>query len=160
MRKNIGQKFKIAVLAIFLSVLFALPVMAAGSWQQIVTRFSATAGETLATGNVVCIAGTDGKAYKADADDANLRPAVGVIGKGGATGATVEIVVTGILTGQTARSPGARVFLSAATAGAIAGTAPANAQALGFVMPGAAAAATSTTYFIDVKMPTSAGAAY
>lgn len=158
MRKYIGQKFMVAVLAIFLAVMFALTAMA-DSWKQINTRFSAIAGETVVTGDAVCIAGSDGKAYKADANDSALRPAVGVTGKGGATGAIVEIVVVGTLTGQTAASPGARVFLSE-TAGAITASAPTNAQPLGWVMPGSSGASTSTTYFIMVNTPSSAGAAY
>jgi hypothetical protein len=159
MRKYMAKKFTVAVLAIFLMAMFALPAMAAGSWKQVITRFSATAGETLTTGQPVCSAGSDSKAYKADANDSALRPAVGVIGKGGTSGKTVEIVVVGTLSGQTAASPGARVFLSE-TAGAITASAPTNAQALGWVMPGASGAATSTTYFINVQTPTSAGAAY
>ena len=158
MRKYLGQKNTVAVLMIFIAVMFALTAMA-DSWRQINTRFSATAGETVATGDAVCISGSDGKAYKADANDAALRPAVGVIGKGGASGATVEVVVTGTLAGQPAASPGARVYLSE-TAGAITATAPTNAQPLGWVMPGAASAATSTSYFIMVNIPSSAGAAY
>jgi hypothetical protein len=160
MRKNIGQKFAVFMLAILLSVMLALPAMAAETWKQINTRFSAIAGETLVTGDVVCIVGATGYAWKADADDAALRPAVGVIGKGGTAGHVVEIVVVGTLAGQTAASPGVRLYLSAATAGAITATAPTNAQALGWVLPGAAAAATSTTYFINVNAPSSAGAAY
>jgi hypothetical protein len=160
MRKKIGQKFAVIMLVIFLWVMLSLPAMAAETWKQIHTRFSAIAGETLVTGDVVCIVGATGYAWKADADDSALRPAVGVIAKGGTVGQTIEIVVVGTLAGQTAASPGVRVFLSAATAGAITATAPTNAQALGWVMPGAAAAATSTTYFIMVNTPSSAGAAY
>ncbi len=159
MKKYMAKKLMVSALLIFLWVMFALPAMAVESWKQINTRFSATAGETLATGDVVCIAGSDGKAYKADANDSALRPAVGVIGKGGAAAATVEIVVVGTLAGQTAASPGARVYLSE-TAGAITATEPTNAQTLGWVMPGAASAATSTTYFIMVNTPSSGGAAY
>ena len=159
MRKYLAKKFTVAVLAILFMAMFALPVMAAEYWKQVNTRFSAIAGETLAIGDVVCIVGATGYAWKADANDSALRPAVGVIGKGGAAESTVEIVVSGSLAGQTAASPGVRVFLSE-TAGAITTTAPTNAQALGWVMPGAAAAATSTTYFITVNAPSSGGAAY
>jgi len=132
---------------------------AASYWQAKNTRFAATAGETLTVGDVVCIAGSDGKAYKADANDASLRPAVGVIGKGGVSGTTVEVVQKGILAGQTGASPGARLFLSE-TAGAITATAPTNAQPLGFVLPGTAGSSSSITYFIDVTIEASAGAGY
>ena len=159
MKKTFGKIGIFVLLVMFLAVMFAMPASAASAWKQKVVRFSATAGDTLAVGNVVCIAGSDGYAYKADADDANLRPAVGIIGKGGASGTTVEIVVVGILSGQTAASPGARVFLSA-TAGALTTVQPTNSQPIGFVMSGATGAATSTTYFIDIKMPSSTGAGY
>ena len=159
MRKYIDYKFLTTLMLLIGLMFMAMEASAASSWQSKSLRFSAIAGETLATGNSVCISGADGKAYKADANDASLRPAVGVIGKGGASGATVEIIVSGILAGQTSASPGARVFLSE-TAGANTVTAPTNAQAVGWVMPGAASAATSTTYFIMIQTPTSAGAAY
>ena len=83
---------------------------AAEYWKAKYERFSATIGETLATGDVVYIKGSDGEAYKADADDSNKRPAVGIVDKGGSSG-TAEIVVRGILAGQTAASPGPRLFL-------------------------------------------------
>lgn len=159
MRKSLRMRFTLAALAFLFMMLCAMPVMAAGSWKQVYTRFPATAGETLATGNVVCISGSDGKAYKADANDSALRPAVGIVGKGGATGATVEIVVSGVLAGQTAVTPGLRVFLSE-TAGTLTTTGPTNAQPVGFVMPGSAGATTSTTYFINVVPPSSNGAGY
>jgi len=146
-------------MAITLAALLATPVFAAAQWKQVNSRFGAIAGETLATGNVVAISASDGYAYKADANDSSLRPAVGVIGKGGATGAKVEVVISGILAGMTAQSPGVRLYLSE-TPGAITSTAPTNPQVLGWVMPGTAGAASSTTYFIDVKVPQSDGPGY
>lgn len=129
-------------------------------WKQKFARFSATAGETLAIGDVVYIKTADGEAYKADADNSAARPAVGVIGKGGGSDATVEIVTQGILGGQTAASPGVRLFLST-TAGAIdySGTAPTNEQCLGFVMPDADGGQ-SGVYYISVQMPQNDGAGY
>lgn len=149
---------QIMALAMIMIMLFSVPAFAAG-WQQKYERFSATAGETLATGDVVCIKGSDGLAYKADADDSSLRPAVGIIGKGGATDATVEIVTRGVLTGQTAASPGARFFLST-TAGGKTITSPNNSQVLGWVMPPAGGGASSTTYYVDVQLPQTPGAGY
>jgi hypothetical protein len=161
--KNIFRKYTPAglimmIVCLFIMLMAAMPAQAGEAWSQKWVRFSATAGETLATGDVVCIAATDGYAYEADANDSDLRPAVGVIDKGGASGATVEIVVAGILTGQTARSPGARLYLSE-TAGEITTTAPTNGQVVGWVM-GAAGVASSTDYFIFVRPDPSAGAAY
>ena len=161
--KNIFRKYTPAglimmIVCLFIMLMAAMPAQAGEAWSQKWVRFSATAGETLATGDVVCIAATDGYAYQADANDSSLRPAVGVIDKGGAAAATVEIVVIGVLTGQTAASPGARIYLSE-TAATITTTAPTNPQVLGWVM-GAAGAASSTDYFIFMRPDSSAGAAY
>lgn len=133
----------VMLLACVLAVVVALPVQAGSYWKQKDLRFSAVAGETLATGNVVTIKDADGKAYKADADDAALRPAVGVVGKGGATGATVEIVVIGILGGQTALTESAGGFLSE-TAGAITQTSPAYSQQIGVAI-------SATEYLINCR---------
>lgn len=164
MRTNIGRKFTVAVLMmlmIFLMGMFAQTAYAAAAWKAKYVRFSATAGETLATGNVVAIKGSDGKAYQAAADSSTLRPAVGVIDKGGATGATVEIVVSGVIDGMTARSPGARLFLANSDGpGTLQTTAPTYAQPVGFVMPGTAGTATSTKYFINLNLQPTAGAGY
>ena len=162
MRKNIGHKFTVVLMAAFFAFMMILAPAApasAISWLAKTTRFAATAGETLATGDVACILGSDGKAYKADANDSTLRPAVGVIGKGGSSGATVEIVVEGIITGMPSKTPGGRLFLSE-TAGSCTITAPTNAQILGWVLPNIAGGAGSTTYFIRIQMPKSAEAAY
>jgi hypothetical protein len=157
--KKFQLKIFTALVALLLVAVLAAPAPAAVNWVQKNLRFSGTAGETLVTGDVVAILPSTGAIWKADADSATLRPAVGVIGKGGATGTTVEVVVSGRISGMTAASPGARIFLDT-TAGGIVTTAPTNAQALGWVMPGAANAATSTTYFIHISIPSSGGAAY
>jgi len=148
----------VALVALFLVVaMMPQAGQAAAYWKKKYERFSATAAETLATGDVVCLADSDSKAYKADANDSNKRPGIGIICKGGAANSTVEIVPRGILAGQTAASPGVRLFLSE-TPGTITITGPTNAQTLGFVLPGTAAS--STTYFISVVIPASAGAGY
>jgi hypothetical protein len=147
-------------MAIVFLLAMVLPAAHAGEyWKQKESRFSATAGETLVTGDTVCIKSSDGEAYKADANDSDLRPAVGVIGKGGASDATVEIVQKGILAGQTSASPGARLFLSE-TAGAMTTTGPTNAQILGWVLPTPGSTNSSTIYFIDVQPEPSAGAGF
>jgi len=163
MKRLMRFKTTIPVLAvIFVLALVVMPAHAGEVWRQKFERFSATAGETLSIGDVVCIKNADGLAWKADADSSTLRPAVGVIGKGGAANATVEIVPSGILTGQTELSEGYRLFLSA-TAGAMTTTAPTNAQIVGFVLPAApgdTGASTSSRYYIKVVPPTSSGAGY
>jgi len=159
--KKTFRKYMLPVLMMVLCLvmlLAAIPANATESWSQKWVRFSVTAGETLALGDIVCIKASDGYAYEADANDADLRPAVGIIGKGGASGSAVEIVVIGVLKGQTAASPGARIYLSE-TAGEVTTTAPTNSQVVGWVM-GAAGAASSTDYFFFVRPDSSAGAAY
>jgi len=147
------------MLTFILMLAFMAPNAGAESWKQKFVRFAGTAGETLTVGDPVCIAAADGQVYKADANSATRRPAVGVIGKGGATEASVEIVAIGILTGQTAASPGARLFVSDG-AGVITTTAPTNPQVIGWVMTDNIDTATSTTYFILTLPGPSAGAAY
>jgi len=159
MRTRIGKIRGLMVATAIVFLLLASSAHAAEYFKQAFGRFSAIAGETLAVGDAVCIAGSDGYAYKADANDSALRPAIGVIRKGASSGSKVEIIFVGTLAGQTAASPGARLFLSE-TAGAMTTTGPTNAQALGWVLPGAAAAATSTDYFISVNIATSGGAGY
>lgn len=156
--------FKIAGILMMILMLFAAfsvpQADAAERWKQVYSRIPVTAGETLVTGDTVCIKATDGYAYKADSDDSNLRPAVGVIKKGGDSGSKVEIVISGILAGQTAASPGKRLYLSASS-GELTTTAPTNVQALGWVMEGTTAGTgSSTNYFINVQMPVSGGPAY
>lgn len=148
--------FVMVSIAMLVLLVYAAPADAA-YWKQKYIRFSATAGETLTIGDVVCIKGSDGKAYLADADDASYRPAVGVVSKGGSSAATIEITVRGIISGMPEASPGARLFLSG-TPGDFVTTAPTNAQAIGWVMPGTDAS--STTYFIDVTVPSSGGSGY
>lgn len=109
--------------------------------RQSYARISAVAGETLTSGQVVNIKDADGLAYKADADDAALRPAVGIIGRGGAAGATVEIVVQGVVSGWTTLSEGALCYLSG-TAGAVTQSAPAWNQPIGVAI-------NTTTYYFN-----------
>ena len=140
------------MLALFMTLAIAVQAGATENWQQKFIRFSGVAGETLAIGDVVCIAGADGQVYKADADSSTRRPAVGVIGKGGAAESTVEIVVSGILDGQSALSPGTRLFVSTG-AGAFANATTGYDQIIGWVLPGTTDTATSTKYFIMALPP-------
>ena len=158
--KKIQGIMALTAVMFLLWVLLVPSVHAAEYFKQAFGRFSAIAGETLATGDVVCISATDGYAYKADADDSTLRIAVGVIRKGASSGSNVEIVFEGILAGQTSATPGRGIFLST-TAGAIATTRPNGwTQNIGWVLPGTAGASTSTTYFIRVAPPASEGVTY
>lgn len=152
-------KFTAVLIAVVMFLAMAVSASAASYWQQKHIRFSAIAGETLDTGDVACIKASDGKAYQADANDSALRPAVGVIDKGGASGSTVEIVVDGVLAGQEEKSPGATLYLSE-TAGGLTATAPANEQTMGWVLPPAGGGSSSTRYFIRTEAKKSPGAGY
>ena len=142
MRKNIGQKFTAALVLFVVFAFMTTDAFAAYRVKQTYARFSAVAAETLATGQVVSLK-TDGLAYKADANDAALRPAVGVIGKGGATGAKVEIIVMGILSGWSTLTEGAPGYLSETAAG-VTQSSPAYSQQVGY-------ATTSTDYFFSFQ---------
>ena len=152
------KKISLLIMAIFIMVGLSAAPAEAGYFKQKWIRFSAVAGETLSVGDVVYIKTTDGKAYKADADDPNKRPAVGVVSKGAPSGSKVEITVAGILAGQTAVSPGSRLWLST-TAGGITSSIPTNEQGLGWALPGSSAASTAN-YFILIQTPVSDGAEY
>jgi len=93
--------------------------------KKVWARFSATAGESLSTGEVVALKDADGKAYKADADNSAFRPAVGIIGKGGASGDKVEIITHGIFTGWSSLAEGSAGYLST-TAGAVTQSEPSS----------------------------------
>lgn len=134
-----------------ISLLVFCAVAFAGSyWTAKNDRFSGTAGETLTVGQAVCIKASDNKIYKADADDATLRPAVGFIGKGGAANSVVEIVTDGVLAGAANATPGERIYLST-TAGNVTTSGGANVQVLGFGLPGTTANVT-TTYKIRIDL--------
>lgn len=131
MKRNFGSKI---MAAIMLFVMFAFMATDASAYyvKQSFARFSAVAAETLTTGQVVSLK-TDGLAYKADANDAALRPAVGIVGKGAATGAKVEIIVMGVLSGWSSLTEGAPGYLSE-TAAAVTQSAPAYSQQVGFAI--------------------------
>jgi len=115
----------------------------AADWKIIESRFGGTAGETLTTGDAASLS-TDGNIYKADADDSDKRPCVGFIGKGGASGANVEVVTKGRLAGQSGFTVGANLYFSE-TAGELTNTAPTYAQPVGFSL-------SATEAYIDVQM--------
>lgn len=151
MKKNIAganhyspvQKFMAAIMLFVMLAFVSTDAFAAYSVKSTIARFSAVAAETLTTGQVVMLKDADGLAYKADANDAALRPAVGVVGKGGAAGATVEVIVIGTLSGWTALSEGGPGYLSETAAG-VTQSAPAYSQQVGYAI-------TSTTYFFSFQ---------
>lgn len=144
MRYFRNHKWMAALFALALVVLLAGQASAAYVVKQSWIRISGTAGETLTTGQAVCIKDADGYIYKADANDGDLRPAIGVVGsKGASSGGAVEIVVVGVLSGWSTLSEGAPCYLSE-TAGAITQSAPAWSQQLGVAL-------STTAYFINCQ---------
>jgi len=144
MRYFRNHKWMAALIALALVVLLAGPASAAYVVKQSWIRISGTAGETLTTGQAVCFKDADGYVYKADANDGDLRPAIGVVGsKGASSGGAVEIVVVGVLSGWSTLSEGAPCYLSE-TAGGITQSAPAWSQQLGV-------AVSTTAYFINCQ---------
>lgn len=139
--KRFGLKAICLLLMLALAMVLAGPASAAYNVKKAWIRFSATAGEDLTTGSVVCIKDADGYAYNADANDSNLRPAVGIVGKGAASGYKVEIIVVGILNGWSSLSEGAWAYLSE-TAASVTQSAPTYSQIIG-------KAITTTDYFFN-----------
>ena len=155
-----GLMVAIIVIA-FMAVVLAPQAEAAEYWKQKYIRFSAPAGETLVTGDIVYIKYSDGEAYKADANDSAKRPAVGVIGRGGTSEQMVEIIAIGILAGQTRVTPGARLFLSETANTFDVAVPPTNEQLLGWVIYDPDDVDSSGVYYINIlQMPQSAGAQY
>ncbi|MGD0020823.1 MAG: hypothetical protein ABSC54_00825 [Smithellaceae bacterium] len=142
------KKLRLNIFAVFMALIFAavmaMPAQAALRWTNKFVRFTAVAGETLATGNVVTIKNSDGLVYKANAASGTLRPAVGVIDKGGAAGASVEIVGYGILEGNSSLTISGAGYLSGTTAGAITQSSPAYSQQIGYAI-------STTAYLINCR---------
>lgn len=115
------------------------------SARSIGERFSCTTGEALSAGNTVAIADADGLCYKADANDATRRPAMGWVVQGYASGATAQVIAHGILAGFAALTEGAPIYLSE-TAGSYTQTAPDYPQVVAYAL-------TTTTARIDIQRP-------
>lgn len=133
----------VLIAALLLACCAALVAVPAEAYtiKQVFTRISATAGETLTTGAAVALKDSDGKAYKAQANSATVRPALGVVGHGGAAGDKIEIITSGIVTGWTSLAEGSPGYLSD-TAGAITQSSPTYSQQMGIAI-------TSTDYYIS-----------
>lgn len=149
-------------------------------WKAKWERFSATAGEAISLGDPLALNRYSGEAYKADADDADRRPAVGFAGNSASAAGTVEIVRRGILSGMPAGlgtessnavTPIGTPLILSTTQGhvTIYQTAAAGvSQFMGFAWPLSEQAVNSgvttgtDTYFVDVDAPrnTTGGAWY
>jgi len=125
-------------------------------------RFGATAGETISVGDILYIAQSDGKAYKCDADaEASSVPA-GAAGNNASSGGFVEVTTECILQGQTAGTPGKRVYTSGTaggiTVGDVDGMNLTFSQCIGMIIPDLAADTSSTNYLIRIAYKPSPGA--
>jgi hypothetical protein len=126
-----------------LIVLLITPLFADAAFiEQVVSRFGCVAGEAITEAQVVAIKSSDGKCYKAKADDSTLRPALGVAEAAAASGANVAVVTRGIVGGLTSLTKGGFVFVDT-TAGGTTQTQPtAYSQTVG-------AAISATEYSIE-----------
>jgi hypothetical protein len=93
--------------------------------------FSATAGETLAAGDLVYISigaadgsRTAGRAYKLDPTNDSRMEFMGVVTVGGAAAATITVQNSGTVTAGSAMTAGQPIFASVTTPGATQNTAP------------------------------------
>lgn len=99
---------------------------------------SATAGENLSTGDLVCLSdggggNTAGRWYKCDADFtylSNLAPATGIANSAVTTGSTGTVRRIGRVTGLSGLVAGT-LYYASATAGALTSSKPTNARAVG-----------------------------
>lgn len=166
MRRAFGKKWLAGILVaavIAVAMIQVQTAQAAEYWKGKFVRFYATAGESLALGDVVCLAGSDSRAYKADADDDSLRVAIGVVGAAATAGDAVEVVISGIITGQEAASAGSRVYLDTTAGGMTTTSGNEWGQVLGVVIEGTAAevaADESTTYLLSVQPLSASGVPY
>lgn len=126
-------RFRNSIMALLLAVaLLVLPQAAfsAAFLQQVSARFGCVAGAALTEGDVLMMK-SDGKCYKADADDSTLRPAIGVAGFTAASAANVSVVTRGQVGGLTSLTKGGDIYLST-TAGGTTQTQPtAYSQSIG-----------------------------
>ena len=100
--------------------------------KKIFIGYKARAGESgLTTGMLVHQKDLNAKAYKADADDSNVRPANAVIGKKDSADNFVQLIVVGILSGWSGLQEGLPVFLSTTAAGVTQSAPTAFAQQVG-----------------------------
>lgn len=135
-KESIGMNKKFIKFLFLLTIILALfpdMVYAVYTPRQIVSKFSVTSGEALTIGHVVMLKDADGEAYKADSDDSNLRPAIGIVGTTAANATTVAIITEGIVGGFSSLQEGLPVYLSTTAAG-VTQTAPSYAQKIGMAI--------------------------
>ena len=145
------RDLKVSILFVFFLVLalafvhVGLKAEAAYNVKKVYLSFMGTAGEALTTGQAVCLKDADGYVYKADANDSDLRPAVGVVGSktASASGQSVEVIVVGVLNGWSSLAENGTSYLSE-TAGALTQSAPSYAQIMGFAI-------NTTSYLVNCR---------
>ena len=118
------KKLELLNALLFIAALMLPQWAQAASIQRVESRFGCVAGEALTEGDILVMK-SDGKCYKADADDSTLRPAIGVAGFTAASAANVSVVTRGQVGGLSSLTKGADVFLST-TAGGNTQTEPAS----------------------------------
>lgn len=146
---NVGARF-IASIFIAVLLLFAAPAWSTGRIERVDSRFGCTVGENVAEGDVLMMKST-GVCWKADADDATLRPAIGVAGFAAKTGTGVSVVTRGQVGGMSALTKGAGMWLHTTAGGLTQSTPSAYYQAVG-------AAISATQYVLNVQNPADSAA--
>jgi|SRR5581483_7460736 len=112
-----SQKIRLIGLIGLIGLIFAPQLYAAAFTEQVVSRFTCVAGEAITEAQVIAIKASDGKCYKAKADDSTLRPAIGVAEAGAASAANVAVVTRGIVGGLTSLTKGAYVYVDTTAGG-------------------------------------------
>jgi len=140
-------KWMKCVLVAALLALLAIPAEAL-TVTMVTARFSCVAGETITAGQAVTMKAADGYCYKADADDAALRPAVGIAGATTSTGNRLGVVTSGIVAGNSSLTKAGAMYLST-TAGGVTQTQPsAYSQTIG-------RAISATEFQVQIQPPQS-----
>lgn len=121
----------------------------------------ATAGESLSMGQLVALKDSDGRVYKADADDSELSRAIGIVVEvyellGSDTtaeaGDAVTVCTYGPVGGFSSLSEGSYGYVSG-TAGSIEDTDPGDADTYSFIV---GYCETSTIFFVNIGISTPA----
>jgi len=104
----------------------------ANCWNKILDKAPSTltAGEDLTAGQMVAVKDADGKVYKADADDADVRPCIGAAETTVSSGDAVSIVFSGWRNDGSSLKEGDLIYLST-TAGSTTQTGGSGKQVVG-----------------------------
>jgi len=142
-KERFKNPFTAVLLALALAGLLPPAAFGAASLQRVESRFSCVAGAALTEGDILMMK-SDGKCYKADADDSTLRPVIGVAGFTAANAANVSVVTRGQVGGLSSLTKGSLVYLST-TAGGTTQTMPtAYSQPVGMAI-------SATQYVINIQ---------